>query len=290
MIYPRISIITPNYNMGKYLEDTIISVISQNYPNLEYIIIDGGSSDNSLDIIKKYEDQLAFWITERDNGMYDAIQKGFDNCTGEIMAWLNSDDMYHKSSFFTVAELFTSFPNINWITGANTYYDESGKTVISGKARKLCKFDVYNHDYKWIQQESVFWRRSLWDKAGSRLDQNLRYAGDLSLWLKFFQYEKLYTTSALIGGFRLRSGNQISRNHAEDYLNEVDIVLNNNSINREEKRKLQIFRIVKKIESILNYLKIFRKDIIIQHFFKKYFSLPSEIIFDQNKMKFVLID
>jgi len=94
VLYPKISIITPSFNQGKYLEETIFSVLGQNYPNLEYIIIDGGSTDNSVDIIKKYENQLTYWISEPDNGQSHAINKGFMKATGGILAWLNSDDMY----------------------------------------------------------------------------------------------------------------------------------------------------------------------------------------------------
>ncbi len=94
--YPKISIVTPSYNQGQYLEQTILSVIGQNYPNLEYIIIDGGSTDNSIEIIKKYERYLAYWVSEKDKGHYHAVQKGFDKSTGEIMSWLNSDDILHS--------------------------------------------------------------------------------------------------------------------------------------------------------------------------------------------------
>src|SRR5690349_701527 len=111
MNWPKISIVTPNFNNGKYLEDTIVSVLSQNYPNLEYFIIDGGSTDNSLEIIKRYERHLAGWTSEPDGGMYEAIDKGFNKTTGEIMAWLNSDDMYHRKSLFAVGKLFCDLPN-----------------------------------------------------------------------------------------------------------------------------------------------------------------------------------
>ena len=100
--YLKISIITPNYNGGKYLEATIKSIISQNYPNLEYIIIDGGSTDNSIDIIKKYEKHINYWTSEPDNGLYDALSKGLSISTGKIMGWLNSDDLLHPKSLFTI--------------------------------------------------------------------------------------------------------------------------------------------------------------------------------------------
>ena len=90
--YPKISIVTPSFNQGKYIEQTIQSVLTQNYPNLEYIIIDGGSTDKTVDIIKKYEQQLSYWVTEPDKGQTDAINKGFAKCTGEIFNWINSDD------------------------------------------------------------------------------------------------------------------------------------------------------------------------------------------------------
>ena len=126
--YPKISIVTPNYNCDKFLEETIKSIINQNYPNLEYIIIDGGSTDNSIEIIKKYDKYISYWISEEDSGMYEAIQKGFDKSTGDIMAWLNADDKYHPNALFTIAKIFTQNQKINWLTGINSFYNEQGET------------------------------------------------------------------------------------------------------------------------------------------------------------------
>ena len=115
--YPKISIITPSYNQGQFLEQTILSILSQDYPNLEYIIMDGGSSDNSVEIIRKHEDNLTYWVSEPDKGQSDAINKGFQRATGDILTWLNSDDYYLPGTLHTVAEYFTQHPDVECIYG-----------------------------------------------------------------------------------------------------------------------------------------------------------------------------
>jgi len=289
MDYPKISIVTPNFNGAAYLEETILSVVSQNYPNLEYIIIDGGSTDNSVEIIKKYENQLALWISEPDKGMYHAIQKGFDRSTGEIMAWINSDDMYHRNALFTVSEIFSSFEEVRWLVGASTVYDEYNRTVSVEQSRHFTKFDIYNYDYKWIQQESIFWRRFLWDDAGSTFDKSLKYAGDFALWLKYFSSEKLYVTNALIGGFRFRKENQITLNHLDDYFKEVESLLSRVELNTNEKKILRRYKKLLAVEKTIKKLKLLRRDWFILHFREKYFQPPKRIEFDRYSMKFVLI-
>lgn len=225
--YPRITVVTPSYNQGEYLEQTIISVLDQGYPNLEYIIMDGGSTDRSVDIIKKYEHRLSYWVTEPDKGLYDALQKGFGRSTGEIMCWINSDDMHHRKSLMSIAELFRAFPHINWIMGANTYYDEMGQAFIPDPDKFYCrwsKWRMYDLDGKFIQQESVFWRRSLWEKAGSYIDTSLALAGDAELWLRFFRHDQLYTTTLMLAGFRVRSS-QKSKDHFPEYVAEVEALV-----------------------------------------------------------------
>src|SRR5690606_11897786 len=125
MNYQKISIVRPYFNRKTHLEEAIRSVLDQRYPNLEYIIIDGGSTDGSVDIIRKYETHLAYWVSEPDNGMYHAIQKGFQMSSGEIMGWLNSDDRLHTNSLFTLAEIFSQFSDVNWVQGIPTVIDES---------------------------------------------------------------------------------------------------------------------------------------------------------------------
>jgi len=130
-VYPRISIITPSYNQGQFIEETIQSVLSQNYPNLEYIIIDGGSIDGSVEIIKKYAHHLSYWVSEKDNGQSDAINKGLRLATGEIWAYINSDDVYQPGIFHKVAQQFMNNPNIYWVTGYAEYMDQEGQFVES---------------------------------------------------------------------------------------------------------------------------------------------------------------
>lgn len=115
--WPRISIVTPSYNQAEFLERTIFSVLNQNYPKLEYIIIDGGSTDGSVEIIKKYDKYLTFWVSEKDNGQADAIRKGFARATGEILAWINSDDTYLPGTFLKVAKAFIKNPKVDLIFG-----------------------------------------------------------------------------------------------------------------------------------------------------------------------------
>lgn len=127
------------------------SSINQGYPNLEYIIIDGGSTDGSLEIIKKYSNQLSYWISEPDGGMYEAIQKGFDKSTGEIMAWINSDDMYHPGALFVISDIFQSFPEVNWLLGAMTSYDEKGRTIGLERSKSFSKYDFYIGNFNYFR-------------------------------------------------------------------------------------------------------------------------------------------
>lgn len=225
---PKITIVTPSYNQDQYLEDTILSVLGQGYPNLEYIIIDGGSTDNSVAIIRKYEQQITYWVSEPDKGLYDGLQKGFDKATGELMAWINADDMYHRKCLFRVAEIFEKFEHVHWIMGSNTFFDDRGHPFVYDDlpyAQRWSQQRLRLADGHFIQQESVFWRRSLWEKAGGYLDQHYTLAADFELWMRFFQFEKLYTTDFLLAGFRLRNENQKSHHQRTQYMDQVAALL-----------------------------------------------------------------
>lgn len=287
--YPKISIVTPNYNQAKYLEETILSVLGQGYPNLEYIIIDGGSTDGSVDIIKKYSDRLSYWESVPDKGMYNAIQKGFARSTGDIMAWINSDDMYQSKSFFTVAEIFNSFKEVSWLLGFPSVYDAQSRIVeCPHTMRQWSKYDVYIGQYRWIQQESVFWRRSLWDKAGSKIEYTLKYAGDFELWNRFFRFEKLYVTTAILSGFRMRDDQQLSMSQKDAYDSEIQSVLSANKYTDEERDILERYRKCRSRFDFFSRFKILNVKLLLDKFKLDNFGYPPVISFDRKTQSFTM--
>lgn len=284
--YPKISIITVNYNLASYLEATIRSVLDQGYPNLEYIIVDGGSTDGSVDIIRKYESQLAWWVSEPDENHFHAMEKGLARATGEIMAWLNSDDLYHHKSLFAVAEIFSTFPQVEWLTGMPTEYNDTGAAMgrytlpyARWSARRYLTFD-----FQFIQQESTFWRRSLWEKAGGHLNRSYKLAAEMELWARFFRHAKLYTCLNLLGGFRFREGIQKSSN-MERYLAEgLDII-------RKERKRLPWLRRfglqVLRVPGFPLGILFFWDVPFLREFYRWLYALPPVIQYDYPSGKYI---
>jgi glycosyltransferase involved in cell wall biosynthesis len=200
--WPRISLVTPVWNSAKYIEQTIRSVLSQEYPNLEYFVIDGGSTDGTLDTIRKYEKQISGWTSEPDEGMYDALNKGFARTTGEIMGWISATDKLHTGGLSVVGSVFRDLPEVEWITGRATAFNDGGMTVTILDIPHWSRYRFLAGANQFIQQESTFWRRSLWEKAGARTDSSHRNGADFELWVRFFRHAQLYPVDALIGGFR----------------------------------------------------------------------------------------
>jgi glycosyltransferase involved in cell wall biosynthesis len=198
--WPRISIVTPSYNQARFIEETIRSVLLQGYPDLEYIIIDGGSSDGSVDVIAKYESWLSYWVSEPDRGQAAAINKGFELATGEIIAWLNSDDTYTKQALAAVGLFFTRHPGADVLCGGGIYVFEDG--VIARKYKSssadLERMVVRNN----IIQPSTFFRKNVWQNV-DRLDESLRFSFDLDLWLKSKRRYSFATHHQYFSKFRL---------------------------------------------------------------------------------------
>ena len=208
----KISIVTPSYNQAQFLEETIRSVIDQGYSELEYVIIDGGSADGSQEIIRKYQDYLHYWVSEPDKGHGDALNKGFEKTTGEIMAWINSDDKYMPWTFNAVAEIFSSLPHVNWIVGTNGWWDPEGRLTHAAIVHKNI-YDFLLGRFDWIQQESVFWRRSLWESSGATINSSYDLMVDGELWCKFFLKDDLYHVRCVLGGYRSHDKNRAKENY-----------------------------------------------------------------------------
>jgi glycosyltransferase involved in cell wall biosynthesis len=212
-----ISLVTPSLNQSRFLDQTLASVLDQGDPALEYVVVDGGSTDESQSIIERHSSRLTAWSSKPDKGQADAINLGFAQTTGEIMGWINSDDRLLPGSLELIRELFVQFPQIQWLTsGFPANIDESGRLVRLGRslgfAREPFRLGM-NRIRSWsrfsfIQQESTFWRRELWESAGGQLNPGYRLAIDFELWTRFFDRAELWTVDTALGAFRLHPDQQ----------------------------------------------------------------------------------
>ncbi|HLO16403.1 MAG TPA: glycosyltransferase family 2 protein [Anaerolineales bacterium] len=183
-----VSIITPSYNQASYLEQTIQSVLGQEYPRLEYLVVDGASTDGSVEVIKKYANRLAYWVSEKDSGQAEAINKGFARAKGEILAWLNSDDYYLPNTISTVVKCFEENPDVVMVYGDMLAVDGNGQTINVLKYKQLSLEDLLC--FQIIGQPSVFFRRSAFEKTGP-LDTSFHFMLDHHLWIRLAQQGKI---------------------------------------------------------------------------------------------------
>ncbi len=182
--WPRVSIVTPSYNQGQFIEETIRSVLLQGYPDLEYIIIDGGSTDGTLEVIHRYEPWLTHWVSESDNGQSDAIGKGFALATGDILAWLNSDDCYLPEALPRVASFFARVPEVTFVSGDILLVDADGaplKRIYAVRPIGLVSANLGVH--RWPQQ-GCFWSRATYEEVGG-IDRSLKFCMDFDLFARF---------------------------------------------------------------------------------------------------------
>jgi glycosyltransferase involved in cell wall biosynthesis len=198
---PRVSIVTPSYNQVRFLEATILSVLNQCYPNIEYIVQDGGSTDGSVDTLHGYADRLRYWASEPDRGQAHAINLGFRHATGEIMAWLNSDDLLLPGAVDAVVRYFQSHPEVDVVYGHRVVVDEEGREVGRWILPGHSGAALLWRDF--IPQETLFWRRRLWERVGSAVDESYSFAIDWDLVVRFHRAGARFArVPRFLGAFR----------------------------------------------------------------------------------------
>lgn len=187
---PKVSIVTPSFNQAQFLESTLVSIDSQTYRNVEHIVIDGGSTDGSVDILRRHAAQLAYWVSEPDDGQTDALIKGFSRATGDILCWLNSDDVLEPWTISEVVEFFERHPKAQAVYGDSLWTDKSGAPLKPKKEHAFHRF-IWMYDHNFIPQPSTFWRRELYEAVGG-LDPTFDLAMDADLWIRFSDVTKIH--------------------------------------------------------------------------------------------------
>ncbi|RPI31343.1 MAG: glycosyltransferase [Chloroflexota bacterium] len=213
--HPLVSIVTPSFNQASFIEETICSVLEQDYPRIEYIIIDGGSNDGSVEIIQKYSGNLAWWVSEPDQGQTDAINKGFARAQGDICAWINSDDIYLPGAVSEAVAYLQTHPQAGMVYGDANFVDEKG--------RALGRFPARQTDYRkllggsvHIPQQASFFRGELWRRVGP-LDPSLYFAMDYDLWVRLAKIAPLEYYPRTWANFRLHGSGKSVVNDSRCY-------------------------------------------------------------------------
>ena len=212
-VLPRISIVVPSFNQDRFIGSTLQSIIDQQYPNLELIIIDGGSTDNTLAVIKRYEGHLAWWVSEPDTGQTAALNKGFSRTTGEIMAWINSDDLVAPGALHQIAKYFMMHPGAQAIYGDRILINEEGleigRWILPRHSRRALQWADF------VPQETLYWTRKAWNLTGERLDETFRFAMDWDFLLRLSAKQiDIHHLPLFLGLFRIhhqqKTSNQMS--------------------------------------------------------------------------------
>ena len=213
MNFPKISVVVPSYNQGQYLEETILSIFNQQYPNLEVFVVDGGSKDNSVDIIKKYEQHLTWWVTEKDKGQSDAINKGFARVTGEIVTWLCSDDLFTEGTLKRVAEFFSELPdNVGLIYGGATLFGDNMKSKETW-GYKNAGVERYIAGQA-FPQPSAFFKRKYLQEAGNWVREDLHLGMDFDLFARLGCVCKFHSVNETFSLYRLHDASKTVSQHS----------------------------------------------------------------------------
>src|SRR5512138_3185797 len=200
---PRVSIVTPSFNQARYIESTIRSVLEQSYPSIEYIVVDGGSTDGSADIIRRYADKLAWWVSEKDKGQTDALNKGFSQATGDILAWINSDDTYEPGAVAAAVKYLVEHPDVGMVYADTNFIDEKGRAIGRFPAAQT-DYRRLRQGYVHIPQQATFFRADLWRRVGP-LDPSFYFAMDYDLWVRLAKITTLQYHPRLWANFRLHT-------------------------------------------------------------------------------------
>jgi glycosyltransferase involved in cell wall biosynthesis len=201
---PLVTIVTPSFNQAPYLEETIQSVFNQTYPNIEYIIMDGGSTDGSAEIIKSHQKKLAYWVSEKDRGQTDAINKGFAKAKGEILGWINSDDTLQPNAVEEAVQFLQDNLDTGLVYGDTNYIDEKGRVIGRFPAAQT-DLPRLRRGYVHIPQQASFFRKSIWDQV-SPLDPEFFFAMDYDLWVRIARKAEIHYLPRLWANFRLHRG------------------------------------------------------------------------------------
>jgi len=220
---PRISVVVPSFNQGHFIGQTLQSITGQNYPNLELIVVDGGSTDETLEVIESFSGHIKWWVSEADNGQANAINKGMQHASGEILAWLNSDDCLMPGALFRVAGEFMSSESVDVVYGHRVLINEAGKDVGKWILPEHRRFILTYADY--IPQETMFWRAELWQKVGGNVDESYRFAMDWELIRRFILADAKFKLSpAFLGQFRMHDMQKTSAHIETDGFKEMEVI------------------------------------------------------------------
>jgi glycosyltransferase involved in cell wall biosynthesis len=274
--YPKISIITPSLNQGDFIEKTIDSVLSQNYPNLDYIIIDGGSSDNSIEIIKKYSKYLSYWVSEKDNGQASAINKGLKLAKGEFANWLNSDDYYEPQTLFNIAECIQSLNDKNVICGyTRCFNDEDNSTTHLYRMgiKKSVSSTILNVE---MNQPGSFFRTSVFTELGY-LNCSLNYIFDSEFWFRYlckYGLESIGFTDYLFANFRYHPNSKSIRmgphEFYKEFLNIYLFLAKELKLNDAINKYLSQDQLIERYSSLSWDYQFIEVDEFNEYFFEKY--------------------
>jgi len=244
MYYPRLTVITPSFNQAQFLERTILSVISQNYPNLEYFVVDGGSTDGTIDIIRQYESHISWWVSEPDNGQAHAINKGLRRATGEWVGWQNSDDIYYPSSLYSLAFHINRFPSSGLIIGNMSLIDLDDHLI-----RNIIYVKPTYHSLlaegMVLSNQASFWRHSLHKDLGF-LTENLHYSFDYEWFLRLTSQCDAVYVNKIWGALR-------QHGETKSHLNPNDFALENALIlqGREPSTVKKVFFTIRRVALML---------------------------------------